>query len=534
MYDMNAIAAAWEQQQQQQLSPVIFNSQGGQQQQQHFPPHQMQHPFFYPYPPHPAASYPYPPPHFYPTQQPMPPQIQQFQQSSSPKPQRAMVGDGNGGSSNNNNRRTTPNQSESPKQIDSSIPSSIIANNNYITGRDETLNAHVVSSSGSLPPLQDIFSSEDPHAGVSYIAPLVDSTGGGGDGGGGYGSIPSLSNAVPKIYNAPVTAGGARRLPPSGRSQQQQPVLVRTNSSNDVKKVGMKTGVPANRKSVHRRSNSDTPLRGLGSHRRGGSGDLNMLPPSGAVGHNRSRTFSGGNPLVARPRHRRNDSASSMPSYAGSTADASMVSVRSNIARSSLFGGMDVFTGKPIMHFPFEAIRIITIPAKTNKKKQRPSSSKNEYCEVPSGDEDGEYSPLTVGHLYSDNPVNSNEYFEDYHKVSDFMEQGDTPQWESLDGNPLRKSWGGACGCQCVNCNSCTGKQELLFPSNYVMPVSDDIYKRVLEEISSAQNMPCGLFFCGHHEDVAHPSIWIAGTLVILLFATLMYLAFYTEIFMDP
>ena len=40
----------------------------------------------------------------------------------------------------------------------------------------------------------------------------------------------------------------------------------------------------------------------------------------------------------------------------------------------------------------------------------------------------------------------------------------------------------------------------------------------MFSEVADAQNMPCGLFFCGHHEDVDYPSVWIPGTLVIILF----------------
>jgi hypothetical protein len=63
---------------------------------------------------------------------------------------------------------------------------------------------------------------------------------------------------------------------------------------------------------------------------------------------------------------------------------------------------------------------------------------------------------------------------------------------------------------------------------SYMLAVEDDIYKRTLGEISAAHSMPCGLFFCGHHEDVAKPSIAIATLLVTILFAGLLYLAVFT------
>jgi hypothetical protein len=48
-------------------------------------------------------------------------------------------------------------------------------------------------------------------------------------------------------------------------------------------------------------------------------------------------------------------------------------------------------------------------------------------------------------------------------------------------------------------------------------------------EISDAHAMPCGLFFCGHHEDVAHPSIAIAMMIVTILFLWMAYVAFVIE-----
>jgi hypothetical protein len=466
---------------------------------------------------------------FYPTQQamPLPPyhhQQFQHQSGSSPRPPPLPT---SGTSSNNSSRRSSPKQAADGgrKQYDPSA------------------SAHAATSSGSLPPLQDIFSNTvgGPSQNIEYMAPLVDgnlSDNQSGGGGMGYGSI---SESPPKIYNAPITGGGggptsSRRLPPSGR-----PVMVRTNSKEEsqrnISSTRAVTPSASARKKNHRRSNSDTPLRAFGGnlHRRAGSADV--LPPlSSGPGHNRSRTFSGGNPLTPKPRHRRTDSASSMPSYAGSAADGSMVSHRSNIAKSSLFGGVDLATGKVIMHFPYEAVRLVMVPdASLRKNKRQESGFKDEYEEIPGEDEEIEagYSMLTIGHLYGEGPPNAEEYFEDYHRVSDDFEQGDTPQWESLGGNPRRAGSAGHCGCQCANCNACIGKQELLPPDNYVLPVSDDIYKRMLSEVSSAQNMPCGLFYCGHHEDVSHPSIWIAITLVAILFSTLFYLSLYTEIFED-
>lgn len=54
------------------------------------------------------------------------------------------------------------------------------------------------------------------------------------------------------------------------------------------------------------------------------------------------------------------------------------------------------------------------------------------------------------------------------------------------------------------------------------MTVNDDLYRRIFDEISASQSMPCGLFFFGHHEDVSQPSILIAGTIVFLVIVAMM------------
>ncbi|KAL3907908.1 MAG: hypothetical protein SGARI_003311 [Bacillariaceae sp.] len=397
-------------------------------------------------------------------------------------------------------------------------------------------NAHEVSASGSLPALSDIFSSGATPAaqasvapsgpGHSYLSPLVDNGGGGSAGPAGYGSISTGSGGgggsggqSPKIYNAPSGSSSSRRRPPSGRTG----TLPRTDSGNDLKK----RATPPSPKGSHRRNLSDNALR---THRHRRAGSFDAFPPSGSSGHSRARTLSGGSPFIPKPAHRRANSGSSMLS----TGDASQMSVRSNIAKSSLFGGVDPNTGDVLMHFPYEAIRVVMIPdKKKTKQKSLDRHKKKNYQSIPSGDfddeEDNEYSKLVIGRLYGDVPVNATQYYEDYVQISDDLEQGATPQWESLETNPRHPGSGGLCGCQCANCNCCIGKQELLPPDNYVLPVCDDIYKRVLGEVSEARNMPCGLFYCGHHEDVSHPSIWIAGTIVILLFATLLGLAVYVE-----
>jgi hypothetical protein len=100
------------------------------------------------------------------------------------------------------------------------------------------------------------------------------------------------------------------------------------------------------------------------------------------------------------------------------------------------------------------------------------------------------------------------EQYEDYHVFND--EQSQIP-WELDCDLP--------CQCTCLKCIGCTERNQQLAPSEYIMTVQDDLYRRVLDEISASRSMPCGCFFCGHHDDVDSPSILIAATIVFLLIA---------------
>jgi hypothetical protein len=63
-------------------------------------------------------------------------------------------------------------------------------------------------------------------------------------------------------------------------------------------------------------------------------------------------------------------------------------------------------------------------------------------------------------------------------------------------------------------------------PNYFLLTVPETIYRSVLDEICAAHRMPCGIFFCGHHEDVSRPSICIAVLLLTLLLAVMAYVAF--------
>jgi hypothetical protein len=195
-------------------------------------------------------------------------------------------------------------------------------------------------------------------------------------------------------------------------------------------------------------------------------------------------------------------------------------SVVSNIAKSALFGGVLAETGQVQLHFPYENIRLIT---------------------TTGGNDDDTHSPdLEAGHLYvqggdpDDDPYH-HVAFEEYHRITTDMAQGNyhpnngAPTWESLDVGIMEKETETrfCCTCTCNNCNGCTGKQQLLPTPQYVLAIEEDVYKRVLSEIAEAQTMPLGLFFCGHHEDVAHPSIVIAVIVVSILFLCMATIAYY-------
>jgi len=463
-----------------------------------------QPPFFYPFPPqqpngNSGAPYPYqpPPPPMYQAQQQQRQQQQYHPSLSSSKSSRPEL---HVGSINNDSAQWIAAETSNSGGIPNNMT---IANN---------------KTSSGLPPLDEIFDGSNgresqPILGNQQIdnIPTTNNTTPPPNSG-GYGSI----GTTPQIYNAP---NQSRRLPPSGRAPQQPLNIKRGTSTSGSSQKNNK-----NHRRVH--SVPDNPLRVNRAHRRAGSGEVLLPPREVGAGHNRSRTLSGGNPL--KPRHRRGNSSNSNYSMTGdsfvvgSIADSSMVSMRSNIAKSTLFGGVDE-KGRPIMYYPYEDIRVLMIP----------KQDLNNDDSV----EQERHLPLTIGHLYSDLPINMEDYYEDYHQISDNF---GTPQWESLDVHPiLRKSGkskhgkgkklqGGErpnsiCGCQCTNCHACLGKQDLLPPTNYIVAVSDDIYRRMFSEVADSQSMPCGLFYCGHYEDVDYPSVWIPGILVIILFGAMFY-----------
>lgn len=109
---------------------------------------------------------------------------------------------------------------------------------------------------------------------------------------------------------------------------------------------------------------------------------------------------------------------------------------------------------------------------------------------------------------------NEDEYYQDYHM---------TP----LEDLPAART--SDCQCTCESCTRCHTRVKQLPPTHYVMAVKSDIFRRMFDEVSASKNMPCGLFFCGHHEDVRHPSVGIAIVIVSILFAALLLATIYVS-----
>ena len=99
-----------------------------------------------------------------------------------------------------------------------------------------------------------------------------------------------------------------------------------------------------------------------------------------------------------------------------------------------------------------------------------------------------------------------------------------TNSWQDLMDPNLDDLPG--CSCTCEHCIKCNHKAESLPSMHYILVVDCDLYQRVLGEISDSKQMPCGLFFCGHHEDVRKPSICIAVAIVATFFIVLFILTY--------
>ena len=109
---------------------------------------------------------------------------------------------------------------------------------------------------------------------------------------------------------------------------------------------------------------------------------------------------------------------------------------------------------------------------------------------------------------------NEDDYFQDYHITFD-------------EEHPLAPT--SECQCKCTNCQNCHIRRKQLPPSYYVMAVDSDIYRRMFDEVSESMSMPCGLFYCGHHEDVDYPNISIAVLGVVTIFVVMLWATIYVD-----
>lgn len=154
-----------------------------------------------------------------------------------------------------------------------------------------------------------------------------------------------------------------------------------------------------------------------------------------------------------------------------------MGSYVTDITRSALYRGASE-TGVATFHLPKDNVHIVMDPT------------------------------LHPGSIYKIPSVDENERFINYYLVA----SGGDHYWQDLLDDDDEEQ--GA---------------NILPDNTYALSVGDDLYRRLFEEVSSSQCMPCGLFFCGHHEDVDKPSIVIALVIVCLLLVGMGALAFTTD-----
>ena len=309
----------------------------------------------------------------------------------------------------------------------------------------------------------------------------------------------------------PFNRGGGGQRPPTAGSRHRSRPPSRNAAVPPPPIPGTVTpptgGGPMPRKplTIHRRAKSDVPLLAVGG---GGSVTksdlLKKFPnprwggPSLNTSQHRTRTSSdGGILLVAGAIEGGNISPSGYGSTAGGQAhpllgsgtigsvalndgakrpmrhtrtmsDASIHSVTTNMAKSALFRGVTE-KGTLQLQLPKDGFRVLMD------------------------------SQLEAGCVYKRQLVDrddEDEVFVDFHT----LEEG------NLHGSD--------CGCPCANCQRCHDKAKRLPPDLYVMAVDSTLYRRMLDEVIDSKSMPCGTYFCGHHEDVRHPSVMIAVAIV--------------------
>ena len=262
--------------------------------------------------------------------------------------------------------------------------------------------------------------------------------------------------------------------------QTVQPTLHKTTPIIDLAKV---------QRSGHRRVRSDGIYM---KHSQEGlppfspSSRAKCLLPTLSVCKERSHSP---NFHVIKPVHRRANSASSIVSISSVLSERSIVS---DIRKSSFY--KDVTEAGVIrLHLPEDNVRLVM---------DEHLESGTVYKRITHLDEEErflEYHIRSDEHFYSDN---TQEWVDTY-----------------LDMLPGQR-------CTCKNCSRCIHMEDSLPPMSYILVVDCDLYQRVLGEISDSKQIPCGLFFCGHHEDVQRPSICIAVGIVAIVLCVLFALTY--------
>jgi hypothetical protein len=287
----------------------------------------------------------------------------------------------------------------------------------------------------------------------------------------------------------------------SSGSNANRMILHKIASQGELKESISLESSGANRK--HRRNNSDFLYKSSQSHRRSHSADISPLfesprDPSNYPARDRtllprhpshrkvlptlqqSRSFTSS--CSAKVGHRRGDSTPSVASISSVLSEKSIVS---DISRSVLYKKL-TNTGRVIFHSPTDKVRLVM-------------------------DED-----LEPGQLYK--VILGDDEEDRYYQYT----------LQSEEGGGLFMADGG-CGCECAMCAKCRHRLDnLLYPANYILRVEEDIYQRVLAEISDSKQ-PCGIYFCGHHEDADKPSIFIAVAIIVTFFGGLVAVSFWGQ-----
>lgn len=243
----------------------------------------------------------------------------------------------------------------------------------------------------------------------------------------------------------------------------------------------------------HRRDSSETS-RSAKVHTRARSLTTYESSPLKSRGLPRTLSSSSLNAAAPSPKHhhRRRSSNSVFSSVESIMTDASMMTLVTDIGRSSMFAGYDEVTGQALFNLPISSVHI-----SMEDRKQ--------------GIMPGEFYQMRE----------SDETFENYNQLPGGVHFGPGEDFFHGQINHFQ------CSCTCVHCNACESKQPYaLPPTSYIITVPNDLYRRVVDEISSSSSLPCGLFFCGHHDDVAKPSLIIPLCILACLFGSMGFVAY--------